>query len=618
MSSAVGIRTSEEGPAFNRSAGLRDLALLGDCQTAALVDGSGRIVWACFPDFSGDPVFGALLDARIGGAFTLFPSDVREVRRRYLPGTPVLESDVRTATGAVRLTDAILALDGEDDGIEPETEILRLVEVTDGTVDIALRVEPRRDYGRRPMRIARRGRLGYAFSDRGRIFHLGTDIAAGLAMNGDVIAGQVRLHAGERRHVSLSSVTREAGVVPMPPAAARGRMDATRRWWEAWSGRLRWNGPYRDDVLRSALCLKLLTHATSGAVVAAPTTSLPETRGGSRNWDYRFCWLRDASLTVRALVRIGCMDEAGAFLDWLLHATRRTHPRLRVLYDIWGRKGFPERTLPHLDGWRGARPVRVGNAAGDQFQLDGYGQIVAAAAEFVAAGGEVGATQARYLVGFGHLLSDLWKEPDAGIWEIRGPHRHYTHSKLLCWVAMDCLVRLAADGTVDADPAPFARDRDRIRRYIEETAFDPERGYLAAPGLPVADASLLTMPRYGFLDARDPRFLRTFETIDRDLRVGDGLILRYPSDFDRQDGAENAFGICSFWAVEALARMGRIEEADRRMRALLPLGGQFGLLAEEIEGTTGELLGNYPQAFSHVGLILAAEAIGDARRRDPA
>ena len=306
----------------------------------------------------------------------------------------------------------------------------------------------------------------------------------------------------------------------------------------------------------------------------------------------------------------GCLDEAGAFLDWLLHATRRTHPRLRVLYDVHGRADIPERELDHLEGWRGSRPVRVGNRAHDQLQLDAYGQIVVAAGEFVRGGGRLDPAQARYLAELGPVVCRLWREPDAGIWEMRDHPRHFTHSKVLCWAALDCLVRLIGEGVLPGDAARFRDVRAEIAAWIEAECYDPDRGYIAAAGVPAADASLLTLPQYGYLDARDPRFVRTFETIDRELSVGDGLILRYRPGLDGLSGDEEAFGICSFWAVEALARMGRREEAHRRMRVLLSHASDLGFYAEELERGTGRALGNYPQAFSHIGLILAAEALG--------
>ncbi|SDY87362.1 glycoside hydrolase family 15 protein [Citreimonas salinaria] len=592
-------------------------AVLGDCRTAVLVDRMGRIEWACFPDFSSTAYFGALLDRKVGGAFSLFPVNPRRTHRRYLPGTPVLETEVETDTGTAVITEAMSALNAEDDYITPESEILRRVTVREGTVDVALRLEPRRGYGRAPMTMRGLGRIGWSFADGGRGFILRTDLDVGLTQRGAVLEGVTRLEAGETRHVSLAYVGKDPGVVQPLGAEADARLDATIRWWDEWSGRLQWAGPWREPAFRSALALKLLTHARSGAIVAAPTTSLPETSGGSRNWDYRYCWLRDASLTVRALVTMGCNNEAGAFFDWLLHATRKTHPHLRVLYDVYGQESVPERTLPHLEGWRGSQPVRVGNNAHDQLQLDGYGQIVSAAAEFLAGGGEIGRMQQRRIWEMGRIVSRVWKEPDAGIWEIRGQRRHYTHSKMLCWAALNCLVRLVEDGAFEGDAEPLRKQRTEIANFIEEECYHPERGYVAASDSDAPDASLLTLPKYGYVDANDPRFLRTFETIDRELRVGEALILRYPFGFDRLASEENAFFICSFWAVEALARMGRVEQAERRMEVLLEYGNDLGFFAEEAAAVSGEHLGNYPQAFSHVGLILAAEAISRASQGSP-
>jgi GH15 family glucan-1,4-alpha-glucosidase len=585
-------------------------AVLGDSRTAALLGADGRIDWACFPDFSSTAWFGALLDRDRGGVFSLFPEGALRVARAYLPGTPVLRTRVETGGGVAILTDAMSALDDRSDGLEPQSEILRRVEVVAGEVEVALHVEPRRDYGRGPLRIADRGVLGWAFGARGHAFALRTDLDARLAPCGTRLSGRTRLRAGARRHVSLAYVARETGVLPTLGGAADARLDATSDWWRGWSAGLRAQGPFAGAVRQSALALKLLTSARSGAVMAAATTSLPEDAGGARNWDYRYCWLRDASLTVHAFVATGCLDEAGAFLDWLLHATRRTHPRLRVLYDVHGRAEIPERELDHLEGWRGARPVRVGNAAHDQLQLDAYGQVVVAAGEFVRGGGRLDPVQARYIAALGPVVCRLWREPDAGIWEMRGQPRHFTHSKVLCWAALDCLVRLMEEGVLPGDPGPFRAEGARIAAFIEDRCLDPGRGYTAAAGTSATDASLLTLPQYGYVDARDPRFRRTFETIDHELSVGDALLLRYRPGLDGLGGDEAAFGICSFWAVEALARMGRRDEAHRRMRVLLSQASDLGFYAEELEPGTGRALGNYPQAFSHVGLILAAEALG--------
>lgn len=608
-------------PHASRTAGQRfpdigSYAVIGDCRTAALVGADGGIDWACFPDFSGDAVFATLLDRSVGGAFRLCVLDPVEVTTLYVPATAVLETTARTQRGLAIIREAMSTLNEEEDCLEPEVEILRQIEIVEGEVDVHLLFEPRTDYGATPVRLKSKGRLGWSFARRSRFFNLATDLDVRSSVDGMRIEGTTQLTAGARRDVSLSFVSQDPGVVPPLGPEAHARMTRTVDWWRNWTASIAWDGPYRDAIVRSALCLKLLTHARSGAVIAAPTTSLPEDVGGSRNWDYRYCWLRDASLTTRALVALGCMDEAGAFLDWLLHATRQTSPRLRVLYDVYGGDRIPERVLSHLHGWRGSRPVRIGNTAHDQLQLDGYGQIIAAAAEFVAGGGHLGATQRRYLSGLGRVVRRRWREPDAGIWEIRGERRHYTHSKMLCWTAIDCLIRLTEDGFLTENVEELARTRAEIARTIEEECYDPQRGYLAAIGWKDPDASLLTMPKYGYLDARDDRFRQTFETIDRELTVGDGLLLRYPSGFDGLRGLENAFGITSFWAVEALARMGRLEEAKRRMETLLDCASDFGLFGEEIDAATCGVLGNYPQAFTHVGLILAAEAIARADERE--
>jgi GH15 family glucan-1,4-alpha-glucosidase len=316
---------------------------------------------------------------------------------------------------------------------------------------------------------------------------------------------------------------------------------------------------------------------------------------------------------LEAFLSLGYLEEAEAFLEWLLHATRLTQPRLQVLYDVYGETELPEKELTHLEGWRRSRPVRIGNSAHDQLQLDAYGQVVAAAATFVKGGGELDIVQGRMLRGLGRAVTQLWRSPDSGIWEVRGERRHYTHSKVMCWAALDCLLDLHDQGAVKVPRKQLEDERAAVAQMIEERCLDPERGYRAGIESGAADASLLLLPRYRYLDGKDPRMVRTFETIDRELMVADALLLRYPPGFDGMQGEEHAFGICSFWAVEALARLGRIEEAERRMKIMLGHASDLGFYAEEISAVTGEAIGNFPQAFTHVGLILAAAQIAVAK-----
>jgi GH15 family glucan-1,4-alpha-glucosidase len=401
-------------------------------------------------------------------------------------------------------------------------------------------------------------------------------------------------------------------VVPVLGEAARARVEETVHWWREWAGRCRYQGPYRGAVVRSALVLKLLAFAPSGALVAAPTTSLPERPGGDSNWDYRFCWLRDAAFTVRCLFGLGYATEAEAFLDWLLHATRLTRPELQVVYDVYGEARLPERELTHLTGYAGSRPVRTGNDAYRQFQLDVYGEVADAAASYAAHGGRFDREAVRMLNGLGRTVCARWREPDAGIWESRGPHAHYTHSKVLCWVALDRLVRLHEEHGLALDAGRFRAERDAIRAEVETRGFNLRLGsYTRRFDGDDLDASLLLLPLYGYVDASHPRMRGTTDRVLAALGRGP-LVYRYPAtDDDGRPTGEGTFGACAFWAVECRARGGDLPGARDAFDRLLAYANDLGLFAEEIAPDSGAALGNFPQAFTHIGLIDAALALAE-------
>jgi GH15 family glucan-1,4-alpha-glucosidase len=544
---------------------------------------------------------------------TLRPVGDARCTRRYAEGTNVLQTTWEHAGGRLRVSDCLVVLERGDTGLEPERELVRLVEALDGSTEVELVFAPRPDFGRRPPRIA--WRHGCWTAGTGNpLYLLRTGIPLEPEADGATLRGSISLSAGGRRSVSLSSASHGPAVVPGLTDDAAEKCDRTVRWWRGWSERCTYDGPYRDAVLRSVLALKLLQFSLSGAVIAAPTTSLPEAIGAGRNWDYRFCWLRDAAFTLRAFSDLGFHDEGADFFGWLMHATRMTQPRLRVLYDVFGRASPPEREVPHFSGYRNTRPVRIGNGARNQLQTDVYGYVIAAARAHVAAGNALDPWEARALGRFGAAVCDVWREPDNGIWEFRNGRRHNTWSKVACWSALNDLLALAEDGLVRVDRRRFERERGEIRRTVMEHAYDSVLGsFVGAFGHRYLDAALLLMPRYHFIEADDPRMVSTFDRIVQ--RLGDGpVIRRYDGGADGMEGHEGSFLICSLWAVDYLARAGRIGEAKGRMARILELRNALGLLSEEIDVTDGTFLGNFPQAFSHSGLINAAVAIWQAER----
>ena len=588
------------------AAAIADCAIIGDCRTAAIVTRQGAINWLCLPHFSSPSVFGALLDAHAGGAFEIRSGSNATVSRRYLPGTNVLETTFHTPSSVLRVTDAMVLPHGQE--IEPRTEILRRIAVDAGEVRIVVRVDPRPEYGRARVRLEKRSG-GWVWTWGNEWLHLGADFD--LSADRGAVQGEITLRAGDNRWLSLTYEKADAGIMAPLADAAQSRLDRTADWWQRWSARCRYDGPYREPVERSILVLKLLNHVLSGSVVAAPTTSLPESIGGARNWDYRFCWLRDAALTMRAFTGLGYLDEARAFFDWLLHATRLTWPSLVVLYDVYGRSRQKERKLDQWRGFCDSRPVRVGNDAHDQLQLDVYGAVCAAAGEFVRATGELSSTEARVLRGFGETVLRHWREPDNGIWEIRGRRRQYTFSKTMCWTALDVLARLAKERRMRTS-SDFDSGRDALRDMIERRGFNAGlNSYVGVLDGTETDASLLLMGCLGYADPRSDRMRSTYAHILQ--RLGrNGLLHRYEPGFDGFTESEGAFGICSFWAIDNLAKRGDVAEANRSFERLMRCANDVGLFAEEIDVDTDALLGNFPQAYTHVGVINAALALRSA------
>jgi GH15 family glucan-1,4-alpha-glucosidase len=581
-----------------------DYAAIGDGRSVALVGRDGSIDWLCWPRFDSPSLFGRILDPS-AGHWRIAPVAPTRTERQYIENTNVLQTRFDTGTGSLVLTDLMpVASEKEKERLMlPEREILRLIECERGEVEIEWSFEPRPGYGLGTTAVRRAGQLGFRAQTGMGLLTLRTDLPADYSDGR--IGGRARLSAGAAAYSSLTFAADGPAALPPLGEWSRAALDRTVHWWQSWVASARYDGPCREAVIRSALALKLMVYAPSGAVVAAPTTSLPERIGGPHNWDYRFCWLRDASLTVRALTGLGYMDEAHAFVNWLLHATRLTRPELRVLYDVYGNPPPDERTLDRLSGYQGSRPVRVGNLAVDQRQLDVYGEVIDAVAHFVQAGGSLDRETQGVLRSWGEYICRHWDEPDEGIWEPRSGRANHTHSRVLSWVALDRLLQLHAKDHVRWAPAAkLAENRDAIRRQVETRAWNPAlESYVAEQDGDRLDATLLLLAWYGFEPPDSERMDKTYRRVRERLGAGDGLLYRFNADTP----GEGAFGICSFWAAEYLALGGgTAEEARGLFERLCRYANDVGLFAEEIDPGTGAALGNFPQAFTHVGLINAA------------
>ena len=587
---------------------IRDYAAIGDGRTVALVGRDGTIDWLCLPDLDSPSVFGALLDAERGGRFTLAPVNDYESERRYLPDSNVLETTFKTATGTVRVTDA-LTLPG--DGLNPYRELARRVDGVDGHVPMHWSVEPRFGYAAKEANFVVRGGVPIAACGRDAIALLSWD-AGDLDVSASAVGGGFQAAPGRSTLIVLSAAHQEPAVLPAR-GDVEGRLEETRRFWSEWAQERRYDGPWREAVVRSALALKLLVFAPSGAIAAAATTSLPEEIGGGRNWDYRFSWPRDAAFTLQALLALGCGGEARAFFFWLLHASQLTQPHLQVLYRLNGRAETDESELS-LTGYRDSQPVRIGNGASGQLQLDVYGEVLTAAALFADTAGGLERDHGKRLADIADLVCELWRQPDAGIWEVRSDPRHFTQSKMMCAVALDHAVALAEAGQLPGGHVGrWRRERELIRDFVESNCFSTSKqSYTRTVGEEAVDASLLlaVLARYDRADSR--RLRETVEAVRRELAHGP-LVQRYVGD-DGLSGEDGAFVACSFWLVEALARQGRLDDAAVLMDELVALANDVGLYAEEIDVTNGAFLGNFPQGLSHLALINAAVTLAEVSR----
>ncbi len=604
---------------------IADYAFLSDCHSLALVARDGSIEWAVFHRFDGRPAFARMLDRDLGGYFRVAPTAAEvEFSRRYLPGTNVLETTFTTAEGVVTLTD-FMPVEPDPDEIGrahrlgARHSLIRILRGVAGSVEVALEFRPRFEYGMTTPYITELAEDLVVATGSADALLLQSEIGPLPRDGRGGVDASAVIGPGDERVMAITWST-PSGLQTgrITHAEALAELDSTARFWERWTAQTTYDGPYRAAVERSALAIKGLTDGKTGAVIAAATTSLPETIGGIRNWDYRYTWIRDTTTMLTALTRLGHGYESRRFSQWIRNTVAGRAQELQIMYGIGGERILTETVLPHLSGYRDSSPVRIGNAAWDQSQHDTYGWLLASTWFDATHAGMDGSHDdphfERFLSDVVGLAIDEFDSVDEGIWEVRGGARHFLFSKLMMWLAVDLGIGLIErhDGSAAVPPA-WRNARDEMRRRIETEGVDPARGvFTQAFGSTALDAAALQIPNIGFLPADDPRVVATVEAIDRELAVN-GHIYRYLGD-DGLEGDEGTFVFCTLWMVNALARIGHIDRARERFEMVLARANDLGLLAEELDPYTGEQLGNFPQAFSHVGVISAALVIEAAER----
>ncbi|MFN2461907.1 MAG: glycoside hydrolase family 15 protein [Candidatus Velthaea sp.] len=591
---------------------IEDYALIGDTHTAALVGCDGALAWLSLPRFDSNAPFAALLGTRENGHWTIAPAQAAQrVRRRYEEDTLVLETTFESAGGCVRVLDC-MPLDGA------HRRVIRHVHGEAGSVDMRMTFAPKFDYGEMTPWIVLDGRSAQAVCGPDAL-HLQAPCA--LQRDGGTVFADFTVRRGD---VARFAVTSYASHERRPENCdGDAELAATRRWWRDYVAKSTYAGPYRDAVVRSLITLKALTYSPTGAIVAAPTTSLPEFIGGVRNWDYRYCWLRDATFTLIALLSAGCHGEAQSFVQWLIRAIAGEPEKMRILYGVAGERRLPEHELRFLPGYENSRPVRVGNGAATQFQLDVYGEVVDAVYHATKAGLELHPAAWHMLTGIVDCVIEHENDGDHGIWEVRGPRRHFTHSKVMAWVTFDRAVKLVEEHGFEAPVAMYREHRDRLHAEILKRGFDAKRGtFVQSYGSQALDASLLLVPLVGFLPPDDARVASTIAAIEADL-LATPFLRRYDtaaaSNPDGLPPGDGAFLACSFWLADNYVLAGRDDEARALFEQLLELRNDVGLLSEEYDPQARRFLGNMPQALSHLALVNTAlnleRADGPARQR---
>ena len=597
-----------------------DYGLISDCHSCALVSRAGSIDWCCMPRMDDASCFGRLLDWERGGHFSLHPVGRGFMTsRKYVEDTMILQTTFTSGGGEARILDCFSMHRGGREN--PHHQLLRIVEGVRGKVDFEALIQPRFDYGEVKPWIRRRGinasaaiggDYGLLISSDTELDHLDTDLHS--------LSARFTVRAEERVRFSIRSYRPERLDVPdvevIEGAEIDRRLEDTTEWWRQWSARTSLPGPDEPSVRRSAMALRALVNAPTGAIAAAATTSLPEALGGARNWDYRFSWIRDSSFSVRSLADIGADREADGFRRFIQRSAAGSAEDLQIMYGLGGERRLTEILLDDLDGYRGSRPVRIGNAAASQLQLDAYGELMLLSWRWHRRGQSPDDDYWRFLVDLVETACDRWSEPDRGLWEIRGEPQHFVHSKVMCWTAVDRGLALAEECLRKAPVQRWKKIAREIRESVEGNGYDSRRGlYVQAYGSKNLDSALLLLPSSGYIEWTDDRMVRTLDAV-RDELMEDGLLLRYRVDHtdDGMEGREGSFLACTFWLAEGLARQGRAEEAREVFDRVATTCNDLGLFPEEFDTRGGEMLGNFPQGLTHLSHIAAAVALATVQR----
>ena len=598
---------------------ISDYGLISDMHSCALVSTSGSIDWCCFPRFDSGSVFGRLLDLDKGGYFKIAPRTPHTVSRRYLPGTNVLETTFVTESGTATLTDFMTVhhhgAPEEPREVGDDHQVMRVLECKSGSVDFLMECFPRFEYGT----IVPHAHLD---TQHTAFAHGGSNAislycSSALTKRDDGFLSEGTLEAGQRICAVVTYESRFSHEVEaLDDQIVADKLNETIGFWENWSSICKYDGLYEDAVIRSALVLKALTYAPSGGIVAAPTTSLPETMGGSRNWDYRYTWIRDASYALYGLVILGHTVEAKAFRQWLEWSTVGRARDLQIMYGLGGERRLTEIEIPQLMGYRHSKPVRVGNGAYSQFQLDVYGELLDSAHLYRKYIGDLDEEYWSYLLRVVAFVLEHWREPDEGVWEARTERQHYIFSKAWCWVALDRAIKVVDEQGLPGDVELWRKTRKEIRDEILDKGFDKERGvFVQAYGSKVLDAANLILPLIGFIKASDPRMLETIRATERELTSKQGFVYRYRGFDDGLAGDEGTFNICTFWLCDNLIKLGELDKAEALFQKLIGHANDLGLMSEELDAETGQMLGNFPQAFSHLAIISTAIHLKSAKDR---